>query len=173
MARQVAPRRFAKTVDFKEWNTTLTGLVNQVDLAELVKGLGDTASEATVPLTVLRMRGSVTLQLDTAAVDERAIIAVGIGIANRDAITIGATALPGPFSEGGFPWIWHSMIGLSSGAQASVINQFLLQFTVIDSKAMRKMKTTETLFIMAEVASSLDQGGTFDMQYGVRILLGT
>jgi len=46
----------------------------------------------------------------------------------------------------------------------------LFDRVVIDSKAMRKMKALDQIVLMAEVCDSTDQGGTFDYNYGLRIL---
>ncbi len=48
----------------------------------------------------------------------------------------------------------------------------LFDWTMVDSKAMRKMKPNESIVLVAEVAGSNDVGGTVDFVYSINVLNG-
>ncbi len=123
--------------------------------------------------TLVRLRGQVYVQLDTSAVDERAMIAVGIIKATDEAVAAGVASLPHPHSDGDAEWIWHRYLSISSLAEPAVVTDALFDRAIIDSKAMRRFKQNEVVVLVAEVADGLDQGGTWDMMYGYRVLFGT
>ncbi len=125
------------------------------------------------PGTLMRSRGLIGGQLDTGAVEERVMIAMGIIIAQDTAIAAGSGSLPGPFTEGDAPWLWHGHLWLSSGAEAAVQDPALFQRLAVDSKAMRKVKASEGLVFVTEIAQVVDQAGTWDCQIGLRFLLAS
>jgi hypothetical protein len=121
----------------------------------------------------MRIRGIAYIELDPAAVDERANIAMGIGVASDDAFT--ATALPDLSSEPEFPWIWHNWFYVSSGSLAalSTSTENLIHKVVVDSKSMRKINAGQSIFVSVQVGDVQDQTGTFDFGYGLRLLVGS
>ena len=123
--------------------------------------------------TILCSRGNVMVQLDATAADERVIVALGMIVVNEVAAGVGITALPGPFAQANDDWFWHGWVNCSSLAEAAVANDALFERLVIDSKVMRKIRVDERIVFMAEVAGSNDQGGTFDLKGGIRILSGS
>ncbi len=126
----------------------------------------------TFPGTLTRTRGLVAGQLDAAAADSRVLVAIGLILADTRAVAAGAASMPGPASEGNAPWFWHGFLWLSSGAEAAVNQNSLFHRLEIDSKAMRKMKESQTVAAVIEVCDVVDQGGTFDVMLGARALFG-
>ena len=162
--------RSGRRTDY-EWSgvdATNTG----VDLAVGVTALGAGSVVSAVPATLMRTRGLVAAQLDTAAIDERALIAFGMMIVQEEAFDAGSASVPGP-REYSADWFWHGFMWLSSLAESAVQPQALWQRLEIDSKAMRRLKPNDAIILVAEVASAVDQAGTFDFQYGFRCLKGT
>ena len=123
-----------------------------------------TGAEAQEPLTVVRLRGMVNLQLSaaTAALDGFSVF-LGIGIASADAFGAGVTALPKPFDDIDWSgWLWHFGTSIkvpAAGAVGTTIDQLDIP---IDSKAMRKMNINETLFLLAQFT----EVGTATVQIG-------
>ncbi len=123
--------------------------------------------------TVTRIHGELLFQLDAIAVDERAVVAWGLIVVPDNVVTVGATAAPHPFTDIEDEWIAHGFGVMSSLAESAVQSDGLFHRLTVDSKAMRKVKDTQSLMLVVEVADSLDQGGTFDVIGGFRVLLGT
>jgi len=164
---------FAKTIDHKQWDSSLHGQIVGLDIAEGVVGLGDIGSAVGQASTSLRWRGQVIMQLDTAGVDERVLVACGIIIVGADAFTAGAASVPSPIQQASDDWIWYGWLSATSGAEAAVFTDGLVDRLEIDSKAMRKVRIGETFAFVAEVADTADMGGTVDIMYGARELVGT
>jgi len=146
-----------------------------MDLAIATAQLGAGANSLltfTAAQTVVRLRGQFFAQLDATAVDERVVIAVGLIVVSENAAGAGITSIPHPFTDSSEDWIWHGFMHLSSLAEGSVVNDALFDRQIIDSKAMRKVRLSEQLAFVAEVADSTDGGGTVDLTYGYRILSG-
>jgi hypothetical protein len=164
---------FAKTIDFKQWDTVLQGKVGAFDIAEGTVALGPTGAAATVPLTVLRTRGQWQIELDAAAVNERVQVAAGIIITSDEAFAAGAASVPSPQNDGEDDWLWHGYLTVTALQEAAVDPSFLSASGEIDSKAMRKMNSNEIMIFVAEIVNSTDQTGTLDFQYACRQLIGT
>ncbi len=144
-----------------------------VDAAENVKSLGITGLTASDTQTVMRLRGKVGITLDATAVDESIVVVFGIIVVSAPAFSAGVASIPSPVTDTQGPWIWQGSMYVSAGAGAAIETDHLVDSIEIDSKAMRHIKTSENLAIVAEVAASRDQGGTFDWSYYVRVLLGS
>ena len=85
--------------------------------------------------------------------------AVGIGLVSNDAAAVGATAIPGPFSDPSWPgWWFHQYFDLR-GVAAQTIGQDVARnagldlHMPLDSKAMRIMGSAETLVGVFEVGT--------------------
>jgi len=165
----MARARSGRRADY-EWSQ-IGSQITAVDLAVGTKALGTASSEANLAQTIMRLRGQVFAQLDATAVDERVIIACGLGIVSADAVAAGAGSVPGPSSDADWSWMWHGFLTMSSGAEAAVVGEMLFDRREVDSKAMRRVKPNESLVFVTEVVQSIDQGGTFDLLYGVRVLI--
>jgi len=108
--------------------------------------------------TIVRIRGQILarLVLSTAAGDGMSF-AVGLGLVNSQAFTAGAGSVPGPGTDpdwGG--WLWHQYFYVYGTAAQSLGQDTARNANSdvrieIDSKAMRKMDSNQTLFGMFEV----------------------
>ncbi len=125
--------------------------------------------------TILRMIGGFVVTPTAApTVADHAIVGVGIGIVSADAATLGATAMPDPFDEADYPWLfWRtddfnfvSTDITSPGPAGSVRYRF-------DVKSMRKIKPREAL---VQVVQYVDVAGAPPLTVssaGVRVLFAT
>ncbi len=168
-------RRFSQhssTVAHKQWSTVMNGQIVALDLAEGTVAVGDIAGVFQGASTLLRTRGGLLIELDAAGAGERALVAVGIIIAGDRAIAAGVASLPSPVGQGEDDWLWHSYLTVTSNEEAAATTDYLTQRLEIDSKAMRKVRDDEGIVFMAEVAESADMGGSVNLMYGTRILLG-
>ena len=164
---------FAKTIDFKSW---LPILGISLNLSSSTKFLGANLSFEG-PGTILRLRGEIVVDMVSDAATEAALVGLAIGIASADAVGNGVVAsLPGPLSDVDYPWLWWSSIPLWSEAvdsASSPAGQLSSNTRVmVDSKAMRKVKPNESLFVMTEL-SQLAGTPTARVTIGTtRVLLG-
>jgi len=150
----------------------MRGTVAAIDLAVGAGGNGSEGLAFFTKQTVTRIRGFIAVELDPTAVNERALIAVGIGVASSDAEAAGGAGLPDPNTDIGYPWIWHGFFYVSSLQDAAIGADFLIDRREVDSKAMRRVGLDQSLFLIAQVAVSTDQGGNADLTYGLRVLTG-
>ena len=141
-----------------------------IDLATGTKSLGGSLLAVAGPGTFVRIRGQVYCQLDAGAVDERALICFGVILVSNEAAAAGAASVPGPFTDGDADWMWHGFLSVSSLAESAIFGDAAFDRVIVDTKAMRKVKSSQSLIFVAEVASSQDATGTFDYMYGLRIL---
>ncbi len=166
-------RRTGRRTDY-EW-AVAAGLVTAIDLDPTASSSPGAGAIAAIDVggsgTITRIRGEVFGQLDAGAVDERAVLACGLLVMTDDAVTAGA--FPEPSTDGSLPWIWHGFLTLSSGAGASAAEDAGYDRLTLDSKAMRRVKAGEQLIFLADCAASLDQAGTADVMYGIRVLFGS
>jgi len=173
MAHRRRQSSFQKVIDHKEWNAQLSGNIDALDLAVGAEAVGDVGLAFLEPLTILRTRGRVICQLDAAAADERATVAVGLILVGDEAFSAGVGALPKPFEQGGALWLWFDYLQVTSLSEgAAVPTDFLVDRVVIDSKAMRKVRSNDSLVFMAEIVESTDAGGSLDIDYAARLLFG-
>ena len=105
--------------------------------------------------TLIRTRGELLLRLLSSSVAQGGFQwAFGIGIVSDKAFAVGATAVPGPLTEIGWEgWMVHAQGAIKSSGPVSVdvtTAVDLVQRVPIDSKAMRKFNTDETLVAVLE-----------------------
>ncbi len=164
---------FQKTIDYKTWSTVLHGQIATLDLSEGAVAAGDVSGSFTDSQTILRTRGKVLMELNTSAVNERVTVAVGLIIVSIRAASAGVGSLPLPVDNGEDDWLWHDFLQVTSGQEAAIIDSYLVDRIVLDSKAMRKVRIDEAVVFMAQVADSVDQGGNVSLMYATRMLFGT
>ena len=113
--------------------------------------LVDTAVEATQPLTLVRVRGELVIwqAVATSIGDGFTSFEAGIGIVSADAAAQGAGSMPTPGGDADWPgWLWHHSGGsIITFETTEVLRGPMNAIRIpIDSKAMRKNGTNETLF---------------------------
>ncbi len=134
--------------------------------------LGGTGFAFTLAGTITRLRGKVGVVLDTGGVGESMMIIVGLIVGNAD-LTNSPEIFTNGIDEGS--WIWQGALWINSGAEAAVVTDALSDSIEIDSKAMRRIKSGQTLFFVhqAPAAVAVDQGGTYDVTYYFHGLVGS
>jgi len=104
-------------------------------------------------LTIIRLRGHGFIHLDAGAVEESAVVGIGLIVAPTEAFTAGVGSLPTPLTDMEAPWIWHDVFAMGPAVIVGDDGGDLsrnVQFT-IDNKAMRKLRTDEELGFVFEV----------------------
>jgi len=163
MARQMHTRFGKKSARLTQW----IGPANQ--------GFQNVAATNTViiasasfeePLTVLRVRGQVSISVATTA-DLAVIGAFGLGVVSAEAFAAGAASIPGPFDNGdwGGWFVWRSFSYKLEFGDATGF--YFVPWTFeIDSKAMRKVSANEVVVFIAE-----SQAGAFSLSAPLRMLV--
>ena len=130
------------------------------------------------PLTIVRTRGEVTVEIDAGLATDVAVVGLGIGIMPADAVpaVVGAaTSLPGPITRASWDgWFWHSFTQVRAhGSAGDAVSGFGTQVRSvrIDSKAMRKVDTDEEIVVMAELAEVTGAPDAKVVVSGLRLLL--
>ncbi len=107
---------------------------------------------ATVPFTVVRVRGQMHVRSDQVVTTETQQVAWGAAVVSDQSVAIGVTAVPTPFTDMGSDlWFTHQML----------TNQFLLvsgdgmnpsagRLIEIDSRAMRKVEEGQSPIFVLE-----------------------
>ncbi len=172
MARRHGFTRGNSIVAHKEWSH-MSGTLNNLDNAPGTVLLGPESIQANIALTLLRVRGLWSLELDATAADERVIVTAGMIIVSENAAGAGAASVPAPATDFAEDWLWWGAQEVSAGQEAAVVSDGLFSRMVLDSKAMRKLKPGENVVFVTEVDRSVDQGGNTDGLYSVRVLFGS
>ncbi len=137
---------------------------------------GPTGSLVNQAQTLMRIRGTVGVTLDTGAVNESVVIVCGVVIVTADNFSVGG---PPDFQVNGLAdegsWVWQGSLYLSSGAEAAIIGDGLIATVEVDTKAMRRLKPNDTVAFVhqAPAALAIDQGGTYDISYYLHCLAGS
>ena len=108
-----------------------------------------------IDATIIRTRGTIQLLTDQGGAQEGGAIFFGMKLQNEKARATGATAVPGPFSQPDQDWFVHEILPWNTlGLTAvGVVNPGFER--VVDSKAMRKVKGSDSLIFVAENAVAL------------------
>jgi len=116
--------------------------------------------------TLIAIRGRLSAYVNTDA--QMGVLGVGIIMADADAYAAGAASLPGPLSDGAAPWIWHAAIPLIG--VTGIDSRPRVAFEQFYSRAMRKLKDTDVVAIVAETAGTVTAGGGISMLISMRSL---
>ena len=121
------------------------------------------------PGTIVRARGNISLFSTDAASDESMTGAFGVGLVSAEALAVGITAIPEPFTDadwGGW-MVWQSFAvryeAPASGDFGALRASWSWQ---IDLKAMRKVEPNSAMVFVVE-----SEGGAFAFAEQVRLLL--
>ena len=141
-------------------------------IAENSVQIGSTIGLSATSQTLYRTRGLIGVTLDAGGAAEVALVQFAIAVVSDPAAAAGIGSVPTPVTEPGFPFLWRGEAYVTSGAEVAVIPDHLSTTILIDSKAMRKLKDTDSIILVAEVAASVSQSGTIDFSYSINILTG-
>ena len=147
------------------WSTGPRGRVTDTSAAVTVFGTGLQALED--DLTVVRIRGSLVLALETATAVNDGFDRVAVGIANftENAFGAGVASLPDPIADAAWDgWMWYwtgSVFAAAPSASFPGLGPVGAYRIEIDNKAMRKTHRTDVLGAVISVA---DLNGTATLQ---------
>ena len=123
--------------------------------------------------TLMRSRGSWLAVIDGPTDQDLKCVGAGLIIVFDEAFAAGVAAVLSPTDDLNAPWLWHDFITLNakSATQEAAIGSGVYR-GVIDSKAMRKVHSNETLIF---VVDGINLAGTpfVDVSAAVRILVGS
>ena len=119
--------------------------------------LDQSLTASTEPETIIRVRGNITVQSDQQAVSEDAFGAIGFGIVSLEALTIGATAIPAPYTNLTWDgWFCHQFFACPVNFASAVGFQNISRTFDVESKAMRKLDPDERMVVMVENGNGAD-----------------
>ncbi len=122
--------------------------------------------------TLMRSCGSLLIKGTPDAVADDVVVGLGITIVSTDASASGGTALPNPITDANQSWLWHQFVGLSAGSAGLLGDDIGSVHRVeIDSKAMRRMKTNQSIVLVGILSNS--QYAAVITTGGIRFLLGS
>ncbi len=115
------------------------------------------AALALEPFTIVRSHFEVALRSDQAAAVERQSASFGIAVVSDQAVAIGVTAVPTPFTDMASDlWFVHRNI---FGDESSLTDITRPETRIsIDSKAMRKVDIGQDIVVVGELASTPGTG---------------
>ena len=155
MARQ-GSSRFPRTGARSRRQTTWlvgpqgeTGVISSSVSAVLALGTQAIANG----LTIVRTRGELFIQQQSsAAIGDGFEGAFGLGIVSENASGIGVTAIPTPLADIGWDgWLYHRLFSVKAPTSTVIDGPGSLLRVEVDSKAMRKFKSTDVLVGVLEV----------------------
>ena len=123
--------------------------------------------------TIIRQRGMLTAILRTTnGAGAGFHCGLGVGVISADALAVGVTAVPGPLTDMGWPWLIHRIFDVNSVTAtvadgANAVGCFLR--LEIDSKAMRKVGPNEAIVAVLESVESGTE--VMDVLFDTRLLL--
>ena len=124
--------------------------------------------------TIMRLRGTLSMYLVTnSAVNDGFHCAMGIGLVDNLAFAAGVNSIPGPLTNANSDiWLYHRFFGVhgrTAGIEAGAPNEAFE--TEVDSKAMRKWSSDQTLVPIVEVveASSATAAIWFDSRVLIKL----
>ncbi len=124
----------------------------------------------TEPVTVVRIRGSVSVQTDQVAASESPFGAIGACVVSDQALAIGITAVPQPISDADSDlWVMHQYFYCPVKLADATGFADVSQTVNFDSKAMRKIPEGSTLIWVIENASTV--GLQYALQFAALIKL--
>ena len=117
--------------------------------------------------TAIRNRGSISVRPNSTGADLDIVGAFGMCVVTQDALAVGITAIPGPFTDSQFDgWmVWQPFSLRVDFSDATGTRLFDRDYE-IDSKAMRKVPSGYALVQVAESFS-----GAFSISATIRTLM--
>lgn len=144
------------------WTLAATDGVTNIPAGGIVSLTVFTIGDASMDYTLFRLRGFLSISANAAGFQQYWGAAGIIKLQDKQA-GVGTTAIPGPFVNGDYDWIWHNGWSFS---QNGTLEHHDFQMTV-DGKARRKFDDNEQCALVLENQSTVDVG----LNYYVRALL--
>jgi len=122
--------------------------------------------------TLMRVRGRIGITLDTGGVGEHAMILAGLLLVNADTFAAGAAPELFGNQQDDASWLWQGQ--LYAGEATVGLETFVGTSLEVDSKAMRKVKSDQTLALVHQAPPGLvdDKTGTYDLTWFIHVLVG-
>jgi len=121
--------------------------------------------------TVMRLRGELVASIDGPVDNDKVAINCGIIVVTEEQVAGGASTMPSPAGDLDAEWIWHGFLLLLSQAVVATAQLTQAARLTIDSKAMRRIKQTQSVILIVENTSLAGTPAT-DVMGGVRALFG-
>ena len=160
----------------KTWEQGPGGQAVQTQISGSTALLLVSGAQAVVDgLTLMRLRGSLTLAVNTVSATLSGFsYAFGIGITTDEAFTTGGvTSVPDPDADSAWDgWIWwHSgALKAISGTLADGVNASALHERIpVDSKAMRKLRLGDVIFAVIKPLEA--STATLNTHFDSRVLV--
>jgi len=129
----------------------------------------------TFPGTIMRVRGGrVDAAMDGSVDTDIAGIIFGLGLVSTDAFNLGITAMPEPFEDVGYPWMWWKSFCIADNTPSGGDPHpgMTHQWAEIDTKAMRRFKPGQTLVLIAQYIDAVGTPPITVCHSGSRVLIG-
>ena len=127
-----------------------------------------------IPGTLMCIRGNLLVSLDGPTDNDKVMSAAGLILVSEEQLAVGASAIPNSadINDMDADWIWHQWMPMLSQAVVATQMDETYFRAVIDSKAMRRVKPTQTLVMRT---ANIAQAGTPGLDYslGCRVLFGS
>jgi len=136
----------------------IAGAATTVTGATLLSTL-NAAAAALLPFTIVRTRIEAMIRSDQTAASEDQVLNFGMAVVSGEAAAVGITAIPTPVAEQGSDLFFVHQIMMNTVQIGAAGIQPYNTYT-IDSKAMRKVSTSEDVVVVAEIDATANSSGT-------------
>jgi len=135
----------------------------------LVASIAAATMTINAPFTIIRTRGALGVFSDQTAAAEQQLGAIGITLVSDLARAAGVASLPGPATDSNWEgWFWHQwFVNKLQIADATGFAARGGVYFEVDSKAMRKVDSSDALVIVAENSHATH---AFEIGVSLRIL---
>ena len=111
-----------------------------------------TINTPSVTSTLMRTRGEILASIDGPVDGDKTLISVGLIVGTPEQVAAGTGSFPNPFDDMDGEWLWHGFLPLlSQGVVATENSTIHAARLAVDSKAMRRMKQTQSVVAIATV----------------------
>ncbi len=164
MARRRFPGRFVRPAPkTKVWIGAGLAASNLAPSAETFLSSLNAAALALRPFTILRTRLDIFFTSDQSVASEVPAGVYGRIVVQEEAAAVGITALPGPIGQSDADWFVYEGMTTSFLFKSGVgIEAQMGVRYVVDSKAMRKVGSNETIAVVFELRTAA--GGTINVE---------
>ena len=145
-----------------QWNGVLAFGNAVADGSKAIGILMNTSSTPRlVGSTIIRIHGEFSARTTvTGNMSTGAIVSAGLTLVSTDAAVVGGTALPSPYSDTDWSWLWHGEMFMQGAGSDSLTQMRVLP---VDNKSMRKVQGNQSLVLVLENQAnvSVDMGCVF------------
>ncbi len=104
-----------------------------------------------IPGTILRTLGEILVSImPTVVLSDECVVTFGLGLVSTDAAAVGATAMPDPFDEEGYDWLWWYSTTLFVPEAATGFGGAAHARIPVETRAMRRFKPNQSLALVTQ-----------------------